>query len=64
MNGVLEVIEKVTGRKLRTAHAGAQKGDMRDTFADIAAARADLGFRSTVPLRDGLAREWEWIESL
>ena len=64
VNGVLEVIEEVTGRKLRTAHAGAQKGDMRDTFADTAAARADLGFRSTVPLRDGLAREWEWIESL
>ena len=34
---------------------------MRDTFADTAAARRDLGFRSTVTLDEGLAREWEWI---
>ena len=34
---------------------------MRDTFADTAAARRDLGFRSTVSLREGLAREWEWL---
>jgi nucleoside-diphosphate-sugar epimerase len=37
---------------------------MRDTFADTAAARRDLGFRPTVPLAEGLAREWEWIRGL
>ena len=29
-----------------------------------AAARRDLGFRSTVSLREGLAAEWEWIRGL
>jgi hypothetical protein len=34
---------------------------MRDTYADTTAARRDLAFRTTVPLRDGLEREWTWI---
>jgi UDP-glucose 4-epimerase len=61
LNEVLRVVESVTARVLRVQHGEAQKGDMRDTFADTTAARRDLGFRSTVPLAEGLAREWEWI---
>jgi len=58
---VLRIIEGVSGRPFRVQHEEAQKGDMRDTFADTTAARRDLGFRSTVGLTDGLAREWDWI---
>jgi nucleoside-diphosphate-sugar epimerase len=64
VNDVLEVIQEVTGRRLETVREGAQKGDMRDTFADTAVAQRDLGFKSTTPLREGLRREWEWIRSL
>jgi UDP-glucose 4-epimerase len=64
LNEVLRLIETVTARPLRIRRQEAQKGDMRDTFADTAAARRDLGFRSTVPLAEGLAREWEWIRGL
>jgi UDP-glucose 4-epimerase len=64
LNEVLRLIETVTARPLRIQRLEDQKGDMRDTFADTAAARRDLGFRSTVPLADGLAREWEWIRGL
>ena len=64
MNDVLEVIRQVTGRRLETVREGAQKGDMRDTFADTTAAQRDLGFKSTTPLHEGLRREWEWIRSL
>jgi nucleoside-diphosphate-sugar epimerase len=62
LNRVLETIEGVTGRRLEIQREPAQKGDMRDTFADTTAAREDLGFRSTVTLADGLAREWAWIQ--
>ena len=62
LNRVLETIEGVTGRRLEIQREAAQKGDMRDTFADTASAREDLGFRSTVSLVDGLAREWAWIQ--
>jgi nucleoside-diphosphate-sugar epimerase len=62
LNGVLKTIEEVTGRRLDRRQEGAQKGDMRDTFADTTLAQRDLGFRSTVSLAEGLAREWAWIK--
>ena len=61
LNDVLALVEDVTGRPLRIQHQEAQKGDMRDTFADTSAAARELGFRATVSLREGLAREWAWL---
>jgi UDP-glucose 4-epimerase len=61
LNDVLGMVEEVTGRPLRIQRQEAQKGDMRDTFADTSAASRDLGFRPTVSLREGLAREWAWL---
>jgi len=61
LSDVLRQIEDVTGRRLTIVRDEVQKGDMRDTFADTAAARRDLGFRSTVALGQGLEREWQWI---
>ena len=61
LSDVIGRIERVTGRRLEVIREGAQKGDMRDTFADTSAAGRDLGFRSTVALDEGLAREWDWI---
>ena len=62
MNAVLNTMQQVTGRRLEVVREPDQKGDMRDTFADTTAARVDLGFRSTVDLAAGLAREWDWIQ--
>jgi nucleoside-diphosphate-sugar epimerase len=64
LNDVLRLIEEVTGRRLEIAREPAQRGDMRDTFADTSAAQRDLGFRSTVSLREGLGREWAWVGGL
>ncbi len=64
LHDVLALIEEVTGRRLRLDRQAAQRGDMRDTFADTQAAREDLAFRSSVSLREGLAREWEWLGGL
>jgi UDP-glucose 4-epimerase len=64
MNRVLTLVEEVTERRLAVRRDGAQRGDMRDTFADTRAAELDLGFRSSVCLRDGLGREWEWIRGI
>jgi nucleoside-diphosphate-sugar epimerase len=64
LNEVLRLVEAVTGRTLGIERQEAQRGDMRDTFADTTAAQRDLGFRSTVTLPEGLAREWDWIRSV
>ena len=61
LNGVLKIIEGITGRPFEVRREEPQKGDMRDTAADTSEAQRDLGFRSTVSLAQGLAREWDWI---
>lgn len=64
LSEVLARIRAITGRELQVDRQPAQKGDMRDTFADTAAARRDLGFSSTLSLDEGLAREWDWVRGL
>ncbi len=64
LKDVLRLVEEVSGKPSRVREERAQKGDMRDTFADTTAACRDLAFRSTIRLREGLARQWAWIQSL
>ena len=64
VNDVLEVIERVSGRRPRVTSHPTQKGDMRHTYADTSLARADLGFAPTVGLEDGLAAEYRWLSEL
>jgi nucleoside-diphosphate-sugar epimerase len=45
------------------APLGAQKGDMRDTYADTGRARQDLGFAPAVALEDGLRAQFEWMKA-
>jgi nucleoside-diphosphate-sugar epimerase len=64
LNEVLDIIGRVTGRPLTIERGPAQKGDMRDTWADTSLARADLGFSPSVTLADGLAAEYRWLASV
>jgi len=61
VNQVIGLIERLTGRPLRIGRLPAEKGDMRDTFADTSRARADLGFEPAHALETGLAAECEWL---
>lgn len=64
LNHVLDLIVKTTGRQIDVRRGPAQKGDMRDTYADTSAARADLRFAPSVTLAEGLAAEYEWIKTV
>jgi UDP-glucose 4-epimerase len=64
VKGVLEVIERVTGRRPRVNVDPAQKGDMRHTYADTSRALADLGYAPTVGLEQGLAAEHQWLTGI
>ncbi len=64
INEVLAIVERVSGRRLDIRREGAQKGDMRDTYADTTAARRDLAFSPKTPLADGIAAEYRWLESV
>jgi nucleoside-diphosphate-sugar epimerase len=63
LNEVLDMIGRVTGQSLKIERGPAQKGDVRDTYADTSLARTDLGFQPTVSLADGLAEEYRWLAS-
>jgi UDP-glucose 4-epimerase len=63
MNDVIRIIERVAGRPLKINREGAQKGDMRDTYADTSLARADLGFAPKVSLEEGILAEYRWLSS-
>lgn len=63
INQVLDIIGRVSGRALDVRREAAQKGDMRDTFADTSLARADLGFIPTVSLEEGIAAEYRWLST-
>jgi UDP-glucose 4-epimerase len=61
VNDVLGLLGRVTGRALVVQREAAQKGDMRDTYADTTLARRELDFEPRVALEDGLAAEWAWL---
>jgi UDP-glucose 4-epimerase len=58
---VFELIGRITGRPLRLEMMAPQAGDMRDTYADTARARADLGFAPAVTLEQGLRAQFQWM---
>ncbi|HTD57261.1 MAG TPA: GDP-mannose 4,6-dehydratase [Solirubrobacteraceae bacterium] len=57
----LDAIADLTGRALDIQHVPREHGDVRDTGADTARARRDLGFEPRVQLDEGLQAELDWI---
>jgi nucleoside-diphosphate-sugar epimerase len=64
VNQVLEIVQRLVGHRLQIRREPAQKGDMRDTYADTTLARADLGFVPAVTLEQGLESEYRWLSTL
>jgi nucleoside-diphosphate-sugar epimerase len=61
--GVIDLIGEITGRNIEIEYSGFEKGDMRDTFADISMAREILGYSPQMEMRDGLREEYEWMKN-
>ena len=62
LNQVLASLEEILGRPIRRERRPPQPGDVRHTWADTSRARSILGFFPRVSLREGLARQVEWLE--
>ncbi len=58
------LIENIAARKAKLRRFDRQKGDVRHTWASIEAAKAKLGYQPRVELAAGLARQWEWVQTL
>jgi len=63
INQVLEMIGRLAGRPLTVRREPAQKGDMRDTFADTRLAKQDLDFAPAVSLEEGIEAEYRWLST-
>ncbi len=60
---VFELISRVSGSPLQIEYHPAQKGDMRDTYADTSRAQRDLHFAPSVSLEQGLREMYRWMVS-
>jgi UDP-glucuronate 4-epimerase len=63
LNSALERLAAIAGRPLDVLRQRREDGDVQHTGADIARARADLGFEPATPLDQGLAAEFDWVRS-
>jgi nucleoside-diphosphate-sugar epimerase len=59
----MEQIEAVTGRPLQVEYHPVAHGDMRATAANTERLGDLLGFVPQTSLAEGLARQWQWIQS-
>ncbi len=60
----ISLAERIAGRTARLKRFDRQKGDVRHTSANLAAARAKLAYAPRINLEEGLSRQWNWIQSL
>jgi len=59
LNKLLEYLRGLTGAALDADHRPGRPGDVRDSLADVSAARELLGYEPSVDVREGLKRTLE-----
>jgi UDP-glucuronate 4-epimerase len=63
LKDILSAIESLAEKPLRLNFNAEQAGDVRDTGAETAKARQQLGFAPATALATGIAAEFEWIRA-
>jgi UDP-glucose 4-epimerase len=63
INRLVELMKEASGLDAPIEYAPPRPGDVRDSLADIGAARASLGYEPRVGLEEGLAEYMEWAQA-
>ena len=63
MRDVIELAQRIAGRRLAVELSERARGDVRRTAADTARIRADTGWEPRVGLEQGLRAQWEWVSA-
>ena len=58
------VCEAVTGRHAKLEIRPVEKGDVRQTLADVSRAKRQLAYQPKVRLAHGLEAEWRWLQEV
>ena len=61
---VIDLLREITSAPVTTTFDDKHNGDVRHTFADTGHAEGLIGYHPVVSLREGLANEFEYIQSL
>lgn len=61
---LLDTVKEVTGSAVPVEEGSARSGDPDSTEADHQLAQDVLGYRPSVELSEGVARQWQWARSL
>lgn len=61
---IIDTMEEIVGKPIKRNYFEPARGDARHTSADTSKAHRILGYQPHVALKDGLSREWEWIQSI
>jgi UDP-glucose 4-epimerase len=61
VNALAQVLGGLAGINVQVERGPARAGDIRVSLGDPAKARAALGVRAEVSLKDGLARTRDWL---
>ncbi len=62
VNELINEIEKIVGNKARVKYVEKQKGDVKNTWADVSKAEAILNWKPKIKIEEGLKRFVEWIK--
>jgi UDP-glucose 4-epimerase len=63
INVLVELIGEAAGTEPEVEHAPPRPGDVRDSLADISAARTAFGYAPEVSLQEGLAEYLIWMRA-
>jgi UDP-glucuronate 4-epimerase len=63
VSDLIRAIEDATGKTAIIEQAEGPPGDVRETYADIARAARDFGFRPAMPLAEGIRRFVAWFRT-
>jgi UDP-glucose 4-epimerase len=59
--GLIDMIRRITGRRLPYVRHPPRSGDVRDSLASLDRAQRLLGYHPSVTLEEGLRRTWAWF---
>ena len=64
LHEMIATIVSVTGCQLHIERHPMQPGDVTRTWADLTRSGTDLDYRPVTTLADGIAKQWEWLQSV
>ncbi|MDI6886846.1 MAG: GDP-mannose 4,6-dehydratase, partial [archaeon] len=62
VSDLIQIIENILGKKARVKYIEKQKGDVKDTLANVSKAKKDLGWKPMINIYKGLERDIKWYK--